>query len=461
MNPAAEASTAAAPAKAEDLWLGRRAPRYTSYPPAPFFHAGFGAEDVRAMLAATGEDEKISLYIHVPFCERLCLYCGCHMTVTHRAERVERYIKALAAEAALVERAAGKRLKIACLHFGGGTPNIMEPRQIDTLFEALRRHFDFSQNPVLAVEIDPRVLNAEKAAAWARGGMTRASLGIQDFNPKVQALVHREEPFEVVERACALLRKEGVTALNLDLMYGLPLQTPDAITQTAEACMKLHPTRLALFSYAHVPRLKPHQKALEDAGIPGKHELLDMDRAARAVFAAHGFVALGMDHFARPGDALFLAAASGRMRRNFQGYTEDAAETLVGLGASSISKYRDGYAQNEKDIARYEAAIGLGELATARGLHMSDDDRLRATIIERLMCDLSADIAALVDSFDVPLSSFAVEFEELKRLETYGIVALEGGCVRLTAPHRMAIRVVAARFDTYSREGANLYSRVA
>lgn len=443
------------------LWLGAAVPRYTSYPPAPAFHANLGAADYEKALQALPPDQAISLYLHIPFCDSLCLYCGCHTTITHRQDRLRNYVDALQEEAHLLATKAGRKLKVGHLHCGGGTPNILSVPLMNELFDALEAHFDFSACKEKAVELDPRDLTEEKVAALAMRGVSRVSLGVQDFVPEVQALIHREQPYALVQDVCTWLRRHGIFNINFDLMYGLPRQTPESVAETARLTCALEPSRIALFSYAHLPRLKKHQKALEPYGIPDARLRLAMDEAARAAFLSAGYEAVGMDHFARPDDNLARAARTGTLRRNFQGYTDDAEEALIALGASSISQTSTGFFQNERDIAAYQKTIASGQLACNRGYLLQGEDPMRAVLIERLMCDLACDIAAIAARFDLPPSHFDKDIARLKAFEDAGLLLREGYVVRLTSPYRMAIRVIAHVFDTHTPALPSGFSRAA
>lgn len=444
---------------ATDLWLGKPVPRYTSYPPAPAFHGGVGAGDYAASVRRLPPDEAVSLYIHVPFCRELCLYCGCHTSVTNRPERVSDYLRHIEREAATLAALSDVPRPVSHLHFGGGTPNIMTPEDMASLFAALRRSFDFSACREIAMELDPRTVTREHVAALAACGVTRVSLGVQDFQDDVQRIVNREQPYEQVATLCGWLREAGISRINFDLMYGLPLQTPATVAETARQVCGLGPQRMALFSYAHVPQIKPHQQPLEAYGLPDKQTLLAMDDAARAVFADAGYVAIGMDHFARPEDPLAQAMREGRLHRNFQGYTDDTASTLLGLGASSISQTPDGFFQNEKETRAWQAKVAAGELATVRGILTTPEDRLRAAVIENLMCHFTVDLAALCRQHGFAEDVFAADSGTLRPYAEGGIIALEGSKITLTTPHRMAIRVIAYAFDRYA--GQKVASRAA
>lgn len=440
-----------------DLWLGQPAPRYTSYPPAPFFSADVAARDYAKSLSGLGAGDLVSLYVHIPFCRSLCLYCGCNTLVTQRTERVQDYLTSLKREIQKIAALTGKR-RVDSLHFGGGTPNLLGSEAMRELFACLGEHFDLSSAREIAMELDPRVVGAEQAQLLADCGVTRVSLGAQDFNPEVQEIVHRHQPYEMVAQVCDWMRKAGITRINFDLMYGLPKQTPESITQTAKQVCTLSPDRIALFSYAHVPQIKKHQLALEEYGLPDVYARLELDSAVREVLSGAGYHAIGIDHFAKDNDPLTLAQREGRLHRSFQGYTDDESQTLIGLGCSSISQTADGYFQSEHDERAYQSVVAAGKLPTRRGFLLSPEDRLRRAIIEQLMCQLTCDVAAVCKQHNFPIEKLAAAFERLKPYEAAGLIARKAHTIILTTPYRMAIRVICKAFDPYSASTQQILS---
>lgn len=431
-----------------NLWLGQPAPRYTSFPPATAFHEGVTAHDYAVAIAALTGQEPASLYIHIPFCRELCLYCGCHTSVTHRNERITHYLAALHRE---MKRLAGLLpvpQQISQIHLGGGTPNILTDRAFKELFAALNSSFDLRTCREIAIELDPRHVSAAQIQTLVDCGVTRVSLGIQDFDGDVQQAIHREQPVALIEQIVGDLKTAGITRINFDLMYGLPRQTPASMEAMAKQVCRLAPDRLALFSYAHLPHIKKHQKALEAYGLPDDVMLLALEGTARDLFESAGYRAIGMDHFAKPHDSLFKALEESRLHRNFQGYTDDPAKTLMGLGTSAISRTPEGYFQNEREEMAYRELVQKGGLATRRGVPLTKEDMLRGDIIETLMCYMTCDLEALCRRHNYPLSGLAAEREALKPFDDAGIIVLDGPVVRLNIPHRMAIRVVAQIFDT-------------
>jgi len=444
----------------DDLWLGKAAPRYTSYPPATAFHDGITAETYEAALAAITPEEPVSLYLHVPYCRALCLYCGCHTHPTQNHEQVSSYLGFMNRELENIALSASRPRRVSHIHFGGGSPNMMSEKDMALMMGAMVRRFDLSDCAEVAMELDPRLVTKAQARALGMLGVTRVSLGVQDFDPDVQAAIGRVQPFEMVEEVCAMLREAGIRNINFDLMYGLPIQSPASVAQTAIQALSLRPDRIALFSYAHVPQVKKHQRVLEQYILPGPYAALAMENAARAVFRAAGFTEIGMDHFARPMDSLARAAEKGKLRRNFQGYTEDSANHLLGVGASSIGQTTSGFFQNARAVDDYETRVRAYGFGTARGLRVKSEDKLRAAIIESLLCTMTVNLEKVCHAYHYSLSTIAPALETLKPYEVAGLIRREGYTITLTSPHRMAIRVIAAAFDTTLRADDAPVSRV-
>jgi oxygen-independent coproporphyrinogen-3 oxidase len=415
----------------------RPVPRYTSYPTAPHFHPGIGPEDYRSWLAELPSDARLSLYLHVPFCQELCWYCGCHTTVARRYRPVAEYLNLLLRELDLVCDALGGRRPVGHVHLGGGTPTMLVPDDLRTLGDGLRERFAIARDVEFAVEIDPRCLTRETVAALAAIGVNRASLGVQDVNPEVQRAINRWQPFALVERAVDWLRAAGDPGINFDLIYGLPRQTTAGVLASVNAALTLRPARLALFGYAHVPWMKRHQRLIDDAALPDGGERAAQFESAATRLREAGYVAIGIDHFALPDDGLAVAASEGRLHRNFQGYTTDAAAALLGIGASAIGSLPQGYVQNALALPRYREAIRAGRLATARGIGVSQEDRLRRTIIERLMCDFAADLNGSAGRLRAELAA-------LEPFQADGLVAIEDRVIRIAPQGRPLTRAICA-----------------
>ena len=429
---------------------GGRAPRYTSYPTAVQFSDAVGAGDYARWLGRLGPQHgPASLYLHIPFCDRMCWYCGCHTAVVNKRGPIEDYVGLLLREIDLVAGHLPHRLAASAIHFGGGTPNMLAPSEFAAILDRLRAHFDLTADAEIAVELDPRLLTPDWVTTATAAGMNRASLGVQDFQPDVQQAINRIQPYDLVAAAAAQLRKAGVVSLNLDLMYGLPRQTLESLEHTIDQAISLNPDRLSLFGYAHVPWMKAHQKLIREDELPEAILRYRMQRRAAVVLEERGWTRLGLDHFANPADSLAKAAAQGRMRRNFQGYTTDNAATLIGFGASAIGALPEGYVQNAAAVPKWREKIAAGELTAARGVAATADDRFRAEIIERLMCDLGVDLAECCQRHDRPRADVESAYPRLDEMAADGLLVRRGPVIEATPVGRDFIRSIATVFDAY------------
>lgn len=434
-----------------------RLPRYTSYPTAPNFSAVIGEADYCSWLGAL-PPKSASLYVHVPFCAAMCWYCGCHTTVAAREAPVDRYVQSLHQEIELVAGAVAWPLTVNHLHFGGGTPTLMQPMQMRAIVDDLRNRFDFDRDAEVAIEIDPRTLSDGMAETLGACGFNRASLGVQSFDPAVQRAINRVQSFEQTETAVRSLRCNGIGRINFDLIYGLPHQNVQSCLDTVEQALALAPDRLAVFGYAHVPAFKPHQRKIDGEALPDWESRFAQSRAIAQALVGAGYVEIGLDHFALPGDPLAEAAAAGRLHRNFQGYTIDAAEVLIGLGASSIGRLPQGFVQNEVRIPDYRRRVAEGRLPTVRGYRFAGDDRLRSAVIERLMCDHAVDLAAVCEPFGADPASL-IRKGSLRALIADGLVTVQGARVAVTPLARPLVRSVAAAFDAHLDQAGDRHSR--
>lgn len=438
--------------------LSRAVPRYTSYPTAPHFRPDFAPAAYAGWLANVAPDAGLSLYLHVPYCVRLCWYCGCHTRVARSYNSIERYRDALLTEIAAVRRRIPRWPKVRHIHWGGGTPTALRPDDFRRVDEAIKTAFDLEADAEIAVEIDPRSLDAAMVETLARSGVNRVSFGVQDFDPNVQAAIDRIQPFDMTRDAVEKLRESGVRSVNLDLLYGLPLQTEASVQRTIELAVALAPDRLALFGYAHVPWMKAHQRLIREEDLPGPAQRWAQACAAAATLTGSGYTPVGIDHFARPHDALARAARNGTLRRNFQGYTTDDAAHLIGFGASAISSLPAGYAQNAANAKEWLQSVETGRLATARGLALNANDRLRGAIIERLMCDLAVDLDAVAARHGTDSRAVADAFPALEALARDGIVTLAGARIVVAPAARPLARLAAAAFDSYLGAGQARHS---
>lgn len=438
-----------------------RLPRYTSYPTAPRFSPIIGAGTYRDWLANIPKSEPVSLYLHVPFCRSMCWYCGCHTTITQKDAPILDYLTVLKQEIRLVAKAIGQRQDVSDIHFGGGTPTIMTPEEFLGLTATLTAGFGICSATELAVEIDPRTLTLEMSEALGEAGMTRASLGVQSFDPKVQKAINRIQSAEQTATALSNLRKAGAKSVNFDLIYGLPHQTVDSAIETARVAAAMRPERFAVFGYAHVPAFKKHQRLIDTAALGDAHDRHAQAEAIAATLCEAGYRRIGLDHFALPEDQLSIAADRHALHRNFQGYTTDSASTLIGLGSSAIGRLAQGYAQNDVAIGRYASLISSGELATAKGYRLTQEDRVRAWIIERLMCDFQVDFSAMPNGFELPDESFGKANVSLKALLEEGIVTWRGDVLSVDTEHRFLVRTVASCFDAYLGETGRTHATAA
>lgn len=442
-------------------YLARPVPRYTSYPTAVQFHPGVTGSVFRRWLEDLDPAVETSLYVHVPFCRSLCHYCGCNTNIVARYEPVADFLDTIAMELAHTASALPDRLTYSHLHFGGGTPTILSPADFTSLMRTIDRHFRRGEGAELAVEIDPRTLTSAVADALADAGINRASLGVQDFDPDVQAAINRIQPFDTVAAAVGLLRERSITAFNFDLIYGLPKQTVESFLATVDRAASLEPARLALFGYAHVPWMKRHQKLLERHGLPDSTLREQLATAAADRLKALGYVPVGLDHFARPDDPLARAALAGTLRRNFQGYTTDDAKTLIAFGPSGISHLPQGYAQAEANVRHWHDAVRAGRHAIVRGIALTGQDRLRADVIEALMCRQAVDLQAIADRHraGAAAAAFARELDAMRPFVDAGAVVREGTRLTITESGRVYLRIVAALFDEYLTADSTRHSR--
>lgn len=449
-------SAAALPLTAELLErFDKPGPRYTSYPTAVEFTPDFTEADYREALARAAKRRgPLSLYTHLPFCEQRCWYCACNVVITSRQEVAAAYLQRLEREIAMVAPLLGERREVGQFHLGGGTPTYYAPEVLSSLMRTYREHFHLLPNAEVAVELDPRVTTREHLETLAREGFNRLSLGVQDFDPRVQEAVQRLQSFEVTAELVQEARALGMDAINIDLIYGLPHQTPASFARTLEQTLALRPARLAVYSFAYVPWLKPHQRRLDEAALPKGREKLELLVLARERLLAAGYVAIGMDHFALPGDELARAQAAGALQRNFMGYTTARADDLVGFGLSAIGSVGGAFAQNPKKLSRYYAAIDEGQLATERGVSLTNDDLIRAHAIREWMCNFKLDFCELERRFGiVPQAYFAHEFAALAEFEA-GFVRLSPRGMVAGPLGRLFPRNVAMVFDRYRQQPA-------
>jgi oxygen-independent coproporphyrinogen-3 oxidase len=430
-------------------------PRYTSYPTADRFVEAFGEADYLQALdqrksGAMGKATPLSLYVHIPFCESLCYYCACNKIITKHKDRAATYLRYLTREVQLHTAHLGMGQSVSQLHLGGGTPTFLSDDELRELMHMLRRHFEFVPGGEYSVEVDPRTVDEQRLAVLAELGFNRLSFGVQDFDPAVQKAVHRVQPAQQVFDLVAAARRLGFESVNVDLIYGLPLQTPESFERTLAQVNELRPDRIALYAYAHLPeRFKP-QRRIHAAELPSGGAKVAMLSSSLDAFTEAGYVYIGMDHFALPGDALAVAKRQGRLHRNFQGYSTQPDCDMIGLGVSSIGRIGATYSQNAKTMEEYCDLLDQGRFPVVRGLALSRDDLVRRAVIMSLMCQgqvlfESIDLAYLVEC----RSYFAKELEELQSLVDQGLVTIDATGIQVTAKGWFFVRAVAMVFDRY------------
>ena len=378
-----------------------RVPRYTSYPPANHFSRDVGPEDAKSWMEAIPENALVSLYLHIPYCRRLCWFCACRTQGTASARPLRHYLEVLKAELAMVSKMIPASVKLSHIHLGGGTPTLLEPEMIDELAAELRAFRPLAKDAQVSVEIDPTEVDRARIDALVRLGMTRASIGVQDFNPTIQETIGRIQSYADTRNVVEMLRDAGVTSLNMDILYGLPHQTTERIAESVQRVLSLSPDRVALFGYAHVPWMAKRQALIPADALPSNESRLELFDTARQLFEWDGYRQIGIDHFARPDDSLSIAQETGTMRRNFQGYTEDSAPYLIGVGASAISQYPQGFAHNAPATAKHQNAIEAGQFSTAQGHKLTREDTIRGAMIEAMMCDFEINLDVLATALDI------------------------------------------------------------
>ena len=422
-----------------------RAPRYTSYPTANHFSAAVGPELYDTWLAALPEEASLSLYMHVPFCDQMCWYCACTTKATKRYTPIAAYLDTLEAEMARIAEKLPAFHRVRHIHLGGGSPDILSPEDMLRLGERLHTLFRIDPDAEFAIEIDPRLMTEAKADSLAAIGVNRISVGVQDFDVSVQAAIGRMQSFEETRAAVAMFRARGITSINLDLVYGLPHQTLETVMATLDRALELSPDRIALFGYAHLPQRAANQRLIDEAALPDLNARYGLSCALSRALTEAGFMALGVDHFAKATDKL----AKAPLKRNFQGYTTDDADALIGMGASSISRLPQGFAQNATGARDYAERIAAGGLATVRGAALTADDRVRATAISALMCDFTFDGQALTDGFGEAAADVIAIAEQLLAQDQDGLLERTDEGFRLTDAGRPFVRIVCAAFDAY------------
>ena len=436
-----------------------RVPRYTSYPTAPHFAADVGPLQMENWVRAIPAGSQISLYVHVPFCRRLCWFCACRTQGTTSDDPVRTYAEVLKTEIALLKSHLAPGVTLSRLHWGGGTPTLMPADMMTMLTDRIFEAIPLGEGAEFSVEIDPNEIDEPRLDALAAAGMNRASIGVQDFDTDIQKTIGRDQTYEVTKRAVEMIRARGVTSLNTDILYGLPHQTTTRIADSVQKLLSLSPDRVALYGYAHVPWMARRQQMIPSDTLPTPQERLDLFETARELFVWDGYAEIGIDHFARKGDGLDIAARTGKLRRNFQGYTDDLSPVLVGLGASSISRFPQGFAQNAPATSSHIKAIRNGQFSVSRGHVFSDEDRLRSRLIEALMCDFRIDATEIKADFAVSDSRLSDLFRQAAS-QFEGMVEVNAKGFFIPEKARPLTRMIARAFDAYDLSKAGHSSAV-
>lgn len=423
------------------------------------FKEGLGAVLFEQSLAGLDPADPVSTYLHIPYCDRLCWFCACHTKHTLKYAPVARYVRSLVAEVKLLKQHLPFRPLLGQLHLGGGSPSLLKSDDLLLIRDALEQVFTINADTEISVEIDPSDVNGSTIDGLAEFGLTRASIGVQDFHPDVQQAINRPQSFEITRDVVQQLRAAGIRSLNIDALYGLPLQSESRLLRTLEQCVNLHPDRMALFGYAHVPWLKKHQNMINCDDLAGPLERYKHSRSATQALVAAGYQAIGIDHFAKPDDSLAMAARLGELHRNFQGYTTDNHQTMIGCGASSIGRSTIGYVQNTVPSNQYESQVSAGTLPKNKGLVFTADDRLRRHIIERLMCDFAVDFNTL-DAYPIELvDACRKQAQRLVSEDRFGFCSFDDSTLQVQPVAKPFTRIIAANFDAYYEPEQFQYSK--
>ena len=429
-------------------------PRYTSYPTALEFDGKFDFEALKKEFENQDSSRPLSLYFHLPFCRSACYFCGCNVVYTSKEDKKERYISYLEKEMKILASLLDTKREVIQLHFGGGTPTFFSPVQLQRVIKLIKDTFsNFAKDAEISCEIDPRFFTKEHMDVLKKGGFNRISFGVQDFDPKVQEAVHRVQSFEVTKNAIDIARDGGVESVNIDLIYGLPYQSFESFKKTLDLAVSLNGDRYAVFNYAHVPWMKKTMRKIDETTLPLPKVKLEILKYTIDFFEKNGYKMVGMDHFAKPEDELFLAIKKGELHRNFQGYTTKGGADLVGIGLTSIGEGKDYYVQNYKDMREYEKAIDEGKLPVERGIKLTQDDVIRNFVIMELMSNFSLDIKRVEKEFGIDFREYFKDgLEGLKEFESEELVSVGDDFIKVSPTGTMLIRNIAMNFDAYLKK---------
>jgi oxygen-independent coproporphyrinogen-3 oxidase len=434
------------------LQCDKPVPRYTSYPTAPHFKAAGGEDIYLRALAKLPLHSRISLYLHIPYCPKLCWYCGCNTKITQKYDPVENYVHLMLREINMLASVLDSSHTVSHIHFGGGSPGMLRPKDFSRIMSHLRQAFNIRPSAEIAIELDPREISEARVATYAKQGVNRVSLGVQDFDHRVLKSVNRVQPFHLSYNAVELMRSYGIDKINFDLLYGLPAQSLNTMEETIEKALSLAPDRVSLFGYAHVPWMKKHMRLIDEESLPRSALRFDLFDLGSQLLQDAGYRAIGIDHFARPEDPLSRAALAGTLKRNFQGYTTDTADAMIGIGASSIGLVGDHYFQNAPDMPAYRKVVSSSKLPVYKACALSTEDRLRKDVIERLMCDLKADLDLICNRHGFESGFFDPEFTRLFSYQKMGFIKIENGIISINNDARAMVRIICSVFDSYIKE---------
>lgn len=447
--------------KEQMAFLETKAPRYTSYPSSLYFRE-LNESSHQQWLTEFDDKQSIALYVHIPFCSQLCWFCGCHTKISNHYTPIYRYVQALLKEITLIKKHAPALMKLHSIHFGGGSPNILTDEDLESIMRHIAANFDIQDDAEIAIELDPRHLNQEKTHTYQRLNFNRVSLGVQDTNPTVQEAIHRIQPFDQIRQGCDMLRSANIDNINIDLIYGLPFQTLPSIAKSFSDVCSLSPSRIAYYSFAHIPHVKPQHRLISEKDLPNTHHKAQMYLQAVEIAQKHHYIHLGIDHFMQPDDTCVTSFHQKKFRRNFMGYTSQKNDFVLGIGASSISNLGKGLSQNHSITAEYERKITRGTWATARGWCYNKEDLLRKRIIDELMCYFSADIGLILTDHDYPIDYFDQNLCLLKTFVDKEVIVIHERRIDFISPLRMLVRAVCSVFDQYHLSiEENRYLRVS
>lgn len=443
------------------LKYDRQTPRYTSYPTAPHFKSNITSEIYGSWLKDIPKEENLSLYFHIPFCKQLCWYCGCYTKATRRYAPVEDYIHLLLREIKIVATFLNQKRHISHIHFGGGSPTILHKDTFHQLMKAIRTEFNINSDAEIAIEVDPRNISEDDVKAYAKEGINRVSIGVQDFNHEVQLAINREQSFEVVYDCVKFFKKYGIDDINLDLIYGLPKQTIEMVKKNIDYSLLLKPQRIALFSYAHVQWMKKHMRLIKEEDLPLPETKIEMYRQAAEKLIAEEYEPIGLDHFAKKENSMAIAKKNKNLKRNFQGYSTDTASYMIGFGASSISYLPNGYTQNCLDFIEYKKNILDEKLPVKKAIQISEEDIMRKKIIDEIMCYLEVDLNKVCKIFNLENDYFASEIKALHELEKDNLIKIKENKITINSSFPQISRITASFFDKYLEENNKKHSKIA